>query len=127
MSENDASNSILGSVKDSLGIIGYDVFDKQLIMHINSVFADLNQMGVGPSSGFSIADDNSQWSAFTEDDVLLNNVKSYMFLRVKMLFDPPTNSIVKDSYEKQINEWAFRLNVYCEDKPVPPNNGGQTP
>jgi hypothetical protein len=87
MSENDASNSILGSVKDSLGIIGYDVFDKQLIMHINSVFADLNQMGVGPSSGFSIADGSSQWSAFTDDDVLLNNVKSYMFLRVKMLFD----------------------------------------
>jgi hypothetical protein len=127
MSENDASNSILGSVKDSLGIIGYDVFDKQLIMHINSVFADLNQMGVGPSSGFSIADGSSQWSAFTEDDMLLNNVKSYMFLRVKMLFDPPTNSIVKDSYEKQINEWAFRLNVYCEDKSVSPNDGGQTP
>jgi hypothetical protein len=108
--------SILTSIKKLLGITeDYKQFDADIIMHINSVFADLAQMGVGPSKGFSIWDDTAIWDDFISDDLLLQSVKSYMNLRVKILFDPNSiGSSTLASYERQIAQWEWRLNVAAE-------------
>lgn len=105
------SDSILDSVKKSLGLYdGYDAFDNDIIMHINSVFANLAQMGICPDeNGFAIADNSTEWSEFTNDDKLINNVKSYMYLKVRLLFDPPTISSLLESINRQINEFEYRL------------------
>lgn len=109
-------DSILTSVKKMLGIAeDYDAFDMDIIMHINSVFADLAQMGVGPSEGFAIDDNTALWMDFTTDNMLLNAVKSYMKLRVQLLFDPESvGSSTLASYERQISQWEWRLNVAAE-------------
>lgn len=108
--------SILTSIKKLLGITeDYKQFDADIIMHINSVFADLAQMGVGPSNGFTIWDDTAIWDDFISDDLLLQSVKSYMNLRVKILFDPNSiGSSTLASYERQIAQWEWRLNVAAE-------------
>lgn len=113
--------SILTSIKKLLGITGeYEHFDADIIMHINSVFMDLNQLGVGPSEGFSIEDEEDIWSDFTEDVTILQAVKSYMYLRVKLLFDPGSiGSATLAAYERQIQQWEWRLNVAAE------SNGGK--
>lgn len=110
--------SILTSIKKLLGITeDYKQFDADIIAHINSVFADLNQMGVGPSNGFSIWDDTAIWDDFISDNVLLSQVKSYVYLRVKILFDPNSvGSSTLASYERQIAQWEWRLNVAAENK-----------
>jgi hypothetical protein len=109
-------DSILTSIKKLLGITELDkTFDADIIMHINSVFADLAQMGVGPSNGFAIRDDSAIWDDFISDDLLLQSVKSYMNLRVKILFDPNSvGSSTLASYERQITQWEWRLNVAAE-------------
>ncbi len=102
--------SILTSVKKTLGLAETNtVFDPDIVMHINSVFADLNQLGVGPADGFAITDETEVWETFLEDDVLMNSVKSYMFLRVKMLHDPYTIGRVIESAEKQIAKSEWRI------------------
>ena len=104
--------SILTSIKKLLGITEeYDHFDADIIMHINSVFMILNQLGVGPSEGFRIEDELATWDDYLSDDKQLDLVKSYMHLKVKLLFDPPANSTVTKSMEQMINEFEFRLNV----------------
>lgn len=109
------TQSILGSTKRNLGIDeSYTVFDQTILTHINSVFADLHQLGIGPTEGFYIEDDESSWSEFTEENPLLNSVKTYMYLRVRLLFDPPTTSFAIDAMKEQIREWEWRLNVYRE-------------
>jgi hypothetical protein len=85
------TDSILDSTKKILNLASdYTVFDQDIILHINSVFSTLNQLGVGPVAGFMIEDNTPVWSDFLEGDLRLNNVKTYMYLRVRMLFDPPT-------------------------------------
>lgn len=108
--------SILTSIKKMIGIgEEYDHFDADIIMHINSVFADLAQMGVGPAEGFMIEDNTSEWVEFTSDNLLLQSVKSYMYLRVKLLFDPASiGSSTLASYERQITQWEWRLNHAAE-------------
>lgn len=108
--------SILRSVKKMIGIDkDYKHFDEDIINNINSVFADLAQMGVGPTRGFAITDDNETWDEFTDDNVLLNSVKSYMYLRVKLLFDPASiGASTLASYERQISQWEWRLNIAAE-------------
>ena len=108
--------SILTSIKKLLGITeDYKQFDADIIMHINSVFADLAQMGVGPSKGFAIWDDTAIWDDFVSDDMLMQSVKSYMNLRVKILFDPNSiGSSTLASYERQIAQWEWRLHVAAE-------------
>lgn len=108
--------SILTSIKKMIGIAEeYKHFDDDIIMNINSVFADLAQMGVGPSEGFYIYDNSATWDEFTEDNLLLNSVKSYMHLRVKLLFDPASiGSSTLASYERQISQWEWRLNIAAE-------------
>lgn len=109
------NESILTSIKAQLGIQEeYTAFDQQLIMHINSVFMVLNQLGVGPSAGFVISDKTSVWRDFLPPDKNLEATKSYIGMRVKMLFDPPTTSVVAESMNRMINEFEWRLNSEAE-------------
>lgn len=109
--------SILTSIKKMLGIDeAYDHFDDDIIMHINSVFMTLTQLGVGPTSGFIITDKSTCWIDFIPDITKLQAVKSYMHLRVKLLFDPPTNSALIEAINRQISEFEWRLNVAAEFK-----------
>ena len=104
--------SILTSIKKMLGITEeYEHFDADLIMHINSVFMILTQLGVGPSTGFSIKGADETWDAFLPEGQQLELVKSYMFLKVKLIFDPPLGSAVIEVMNRQISEFEWRLNV----------------
>lgn len=108
-------DSILTSIKKLLGITEeYEHFDQDIIMHINSVFMILTQMGVGPEEGFSIEDDSASWSDFTSNAKVLESVKSYIYLKVRLLFDPPASSSVMDSMNRMISELEWRLNVAGE-------------
>lgn len=116
--------SILISIKKMLGITeDYEHFDSDLIMHINSVFSILTQLGVGPSEGFSIKDKTNVWSDFIPDDPRLESVKSYVYMKVKLLFDPPLSSTVMESTNRMISEFEWRLNVQSETKN---QNGGDS-
>lgn len=109
--------SILTSIKKLLGIEKeYDHFDSDIIMHINTVLGDLTQLGVGPSEGFQIEDETSTWNDFvtTDSQTRLNGIKSYIHLRVRLLFDPPSSASVLTSYERQIEKLEWRLNVAAE-------------
>lgn len=107
--------SILTSIKKLLGIAeDYEHFDQDIIIHINSAFMILTQLGLGPSGGFSITDENSIWTDFSPDMEKIEAVKSYVYLRVKLLFDPPSNSAAIESITKSITELEWRLNVTAE-------------
>ena len=109
------NDSILTSIKKLLGITEeYEHFDQDIIIHINSVFMILNQLGVGPSNGFSITDKTTVWSDFISEGANLESVKSYIYLKVRLLFDPPTTSAVMESMNRMISELEFRLNVSAE-------------
>lgn len=109
--------SILISIKKLLGLDkDYTVFDPDIIMHINSVFMILSQLGVGPSNGFRIEDKSNSWDEFITEDDNLDAVKSYIHLKVKLLFDPPLNSAVIEAMKQTINELEWRLNVNAESK-----------
>lgn len=104
--------SILTSIKKLLGIEEeYTQFDNDIIMHINTVFLNLTQLGVGPEEGFLIEDDTATWYDFIGDSNQLQAVKSYMYLKVKLLFDPPLSSSVIESMNRMIAELEWRLNV----------------
>jgi len=103
-------DSILDSVKKVLDVSKADTsFDRNIIMHINSVFSDLNQLGVGPIDGFMIENAESKWSEMLDDKLTLNNVKSYTYLKVKMLHDPPATSFHITAIEKLIRESEWRI------------------
>lgn len=107
--------SILTSIKKLLGISEeYEHFDADLIMHINSVFMILTQLGVGPSEGFHITDSSDIWTDFIQEPARIELVKSYMYLKVKLLFDPPSSSAVIESTNRMISEFEWRLNVAAE-------------
>lgn len=107
--------SILTSIKKMLGVAEeYEHFDPDIIMHINSVFMILTQLGVGPSEGFTIEDKISTWNDFLPDNTNLEAVKSFMHLKVKLLFDPPQSSIVMESMNRMASEFEWRLNVAAE-------------
>lgn len=109
------TNSILTSTKKNLGInADYEAFDQDILMHINSVLVTLNQLGIGPELGFYIADADAEWSDFLGDDMRLNSVKTYVYLRVRLLFDPPTTSYLITALREQFQEIEWRLNVYRE-------------
>lgn len=104
--------SILTSIKKLLGIEEeYTQFDADIIMHINTVFLNLTQLGVGPSEGFLIEDDTAIWEDFIGDSSQLQAVKTYTYLKVKLLFDPPLSSSVTESMNRMIAELEWRLNV----------------
>lgn len=109
-------DSILTSIKKLLGIEKeYEHFDPDIIMHINSVFTDLTQIGVGPAEGFIIEDDTSVWEEFIGNQIIsIESVKTYTYLRVKLVFDPPLSSAVIASMERQIEKLEWRINVAVE-------------
>lgn len=115
--------SILKSTKNSLGVGDDDTsFDEQLLQHINSAFSTLTDMGVGPQGGFVIEDASTEWAEYypeTTDPaklkVMLSKVKTVVFLRTKLLFDPPTNSYLMDATKGQLGEAEWRLNVNREE------------
>lgn len=105
--------SILTSTKKLLGIAeDYEHFDTDIIMHINSVFMILTQLGVGPEQGFMIQDEDAVWNDFTQGDPNLEGVKSYVYLKVRLLFDSASlTSPVIESMNKMITEFEWRLNA----------------
>ena len=108
-------DSILTSIKKLLGIAeDYEHFDQDLIIHINSVLSVLTQLGVGPSEGFSIEDENATWNDFIPEDKRLSSIRSYVYMKVKLLFDPPLSSSVMESMNRMISEFEWRLNVAAE-------------
>lgn len=109
--------SILISIKKLLGITKeYENFDTDIIIFINTAFSTLNELGVGPEDGFMIEDDSTTWSEYIDDRKDLNDVQTYIYLRVKLLFDPPLNSSVLESNKQMINQLEWRLNVKAESK-----------
>lgn len=109
--------SILTSIKLLLGITeDYEHFDNQIVAHINSVLMILTQLGVGPPDGFIVKDKTDTWNEFIPDGKNLELVKSYVHLKVKLLFDPPSSSVVMESTNRMINEFEWRLNAAAESK-----------
>lgn len=111
--------SILTSIKKMLGIDEeYTHFDADIIMHINSVLMILTQLGVGPAEGFVIEDDTSTWVDFIPEAnaAQLHAVKSYIYMKVKLIFDPPLSSAVIESMNRQISEFEWRLNTAVDPK-----------
>ena|SRR3569833_3161666 len=109
------SDSILTSTKKILGIEeDYTAFDFDVITHINAALATLTQLGVGPEAGFMIVDAAGTWDDFLGTDPRLNPVKQYVFLRVKLVFDPPQSSYAVEAMKEQIKEHEWRLNVQME-------------
>lgn len=113
---NPLDQKILDDIKKPLGLdTEYDVFDAELKIHIDSVLGDLHQLGVGPrENAFSLATGNETWRDFFESVVRapnLNAAKTYIYMRVRLIFDPPTTSFAITSFEKQIKELEWRLNV----------------
>lgn len=108
-------DSILTSIKKLLGIDEESTyFDQDIIIHINSAFTILTQLGVGPEEGFSITDKYTTWDDFVSDDPRLDSIKTYIYLKVKLIFDPPSQSSVLEAYKEQINEFEWRLNTTVE-------------
>ncbi len=111
-------DSILTSIKKLLGIAEkYEHFDTDIIMHINSAFSVLTQLGVGPPEGFRIEDNSAEWSDFLQDN-RLDFIKTYIHLKVKLVFDPPLSSAVIESINRQISELEWRINVSVDPKPA---------
>lgn len=110
-------DSILNTIKKQLGITeDYTVFDNDLIMHINSVFLTLSQLGVGPDEGFFIEGKTDSWTDYIDEGILLNSIKTYVYLKVKLLFDPPGSSYAIDAINNIIKELEWRINVQVENK-----------
>jgi hypothetical protein len=115
--------SILDTVKKALNLdVGNNDFDLDVTMHINSVFGFLRQMGIGPSDGFVIEDNTTLWSNYTTNIVKLAPIKTYMFLKIRLWFDPPQAAKTIDAMERQIVELEARLNMIGEEinPPNPP-------
>lgn len=108
------NDSILETIKKQLGITyDYDVFDQDIIIHINTVLNNLIQMGVGPQDGYMITDARNTWNEFIADSKKLQQVKSYVYLKVKLLFDPPQSSALLEAYNKTAYELEYRLYTEC--------------
>lgn len=107
--------SILASIKERLGIAKDDIsFDTDVIDSINSAFADLNDIGVGPSDGFAIEDDTVEWTEFVEDVRVLSSVKEFVYLTTRIAFDPPSQTSLLTSMENRLKKLEWRLNVKCD-------------
>lgn len=108
--------SILDSMKDALSVpLEDDGYDEELLMHINTIFFKISQLGVGPETPFVIEDNTSEWTDFISDVSTIAMVKSYMYLELRMLFDPPSNSSLASAMKEQIKEYEWRMNV-AKDK-----------
>ncbi|MEG1514775.1 MAG: hypothetical protein RSD95_07830 [Clostridia bacterium] len=107
--------SILTSIKKLLMLDENDIsFDADIIMHINTVLSILNQLGVGPDKGLSITDKSTTWGQFLDTSPNLDSVRSYVYLKVKLLFDPPSSSAVIESINRVVGELEWRINATAE-------------
>lgn len=114
------TDSILNSVKEQLGLpIGYAPYDKELITYTNTALAEATQLGVGPEEGFSILDAVPTWTNFMGSDKRFNLVQTYIFLTVRIVFDPPPNSFGLESIQKQIDRLAWRITAHHDITTVP--------
>lgn len=110
------NETIMSETKKALGIdSGVTVFDTDIRMHINSAIGTLSQLGLGPEGGFEVEDGTETWADFLSTDLMLSPVKSYVYLRTKLLFDPPANSWTTVAMKEQIEQLEWRLNVVRED------------
>lgn len=111
------SDSILNSIKKLLGYDAeYTSFDTDIIIAINAVFVILHQLGVGPQDGFVISDATATWGDYLSDAKNLEIIKQYIFMKVKMTFDPPQSSHVANAFSEMIKEYEFRINVQVDPK-----------
>lgn len=109
-------DSILNTVKKMLGIdSSYTHFDPDVICHINTALSQLNQLGVGPAAGYAITGSDETWANFMGTDPRLNMVKSYVFMRVRYLFDPPVSSAAAEAIKQQLDEFGWRIQVAADD------------
>lgn len=107
--------SILTSIKKVLGIYEADTsFDVDIIMHINTVLMILRQMGIGPSEGFSVINSYNTWDDYLSDSSLIEAVKTYVALKVRLIFDPPASSAIIEAMNRTISELEWRLNVQAD-------------
>lgn len=119
-------NSILTDIKKMLGpSYDEDSFDTDITIHINSTFTTLRQLGIGPTNGYRIQNEENVWSEFVSDEEMLDSVKTYIYLKVKIAFDPPLNASLLESFENQIKELEWRLNVSVESDPKGGDNNEQ--
>ena len=110
-----AEIKILDSVKKLLGIeSSYTHFDQDIVIHINSALMTLNQLGIGPPTGFDIVDSFALWTDILGTRTDLEAVKSYVYLKVRLIFDPPSSSFVLDALNRQVQELEWRLNIQAE-------------
>lgn len=108
--------SILTSIKKLLGLAeDYTAFDTDIIIHINSALMILKQLGVGPEEGFMIQSKKDKWEDFIDEDDNLEAVKTYIYLKTKMVFDPPQHGPTEDALKESIKEYEWRLNVQAEN------------
>lgn len=110
--------SILTSIKKLIGITeDYKHFDTDIIIHINTIFMYLSQIGIGPSDGFSISDETTTWEDFLpSDNKNFEAVKTYIYLKTRLIFDPPQSSSTMEAMKQTISELEWRLNVEAEQK-----------
>lgn len=107
--------SILKSVKKTLGIeADFTAFDVDILMHINSVFSVLHQIGIGPENGFAVTDDTAVWADFYAADNWYNMIRTYVYLKVRYLFDPPNTGYLVTAMKEQIEEYETRLSYLRE-------------
>lgn len=124
-STESIENSILNDIKSMLGpTYDDDSFDTDIIIYINSIFTILRQLGVGPATGYRIKDEKNVWSEFVKDEEMLDAVKTYIYLKVKLTFDPPLNASLVESFTNQVKELEWRLNVSVESDPIGGENNG---
>lgn len=110
--------SIFDSIKALLGPdASYEVFDQDILIHINTALAVLTQLGLGPSEGFMVTGPDETWSDFLgTNDKTLNMARTYVYMKVKMVFDPPVNSSVLSAYQEACKEYEWRLNVAVDPR-----------
>lgn len=107
--------SILMSIKKLLNVDEEDpAFDTDIGMLINAEFMTLHQLGIGPDDGFSIHEADTKWTDFSDDSTLIESVKTYIYMKVRMIFDPPASSVVADAFNARIHELEFRMNAQAE-------------
>lgn len=115
--------SILNTIKKLLNIDSSEnSFDTDIIIQINSSFTILRQLGIGPKEGFRITGSNEKWTGFVDNDEMLDAVKTFVYLKVKLAFDPPLNASLLESFERQVKELEWRLNVSVESEPLGGDN-----
>ena len=113
-------NSILTSTKKILGLVeSYTPFDVDVILHINSTLSSLDQLGIGPPGGLTIVDNTAVWTDLGLPSNMLNMVKIYVYLKTRMLFDPPGTSFLIEAMNEQIREHEWRLSAFREGNIIP--------